>query len=97
MLKFIAVRVLFLIPIIIGVTFISFVLLHIAPGDPAQLIAGEGATVTKTSGTYNSANAGFPYTGRTVTVSLAGSDYTPTGSTLLSNYVLPTSAAGGGE
>jgi peptide/nickel transport system permease protein len=44
MLKFIAVRVLFLIPIIIGVTFISFVLLHIAPGDPAQLIAGEGAT-----------------------------------------------------
>ena len=25
-------------------TFISFVLLHIAPGDPAQLIAGEGAT-----------------------------------------------------
>ncbi|AWM76741.1 hypothetical protein HYN04_02565 [Phenylobacterium parvum] len=59
-------------------------------------VAGEGATVTKTIGTYNSANAGFPYTGRTVTVSLAGSDYTPTGSTLLSNYVLPTTAAGGG-
>ena len=46
MLKFIALRLLFLIPIIIGVTFISFILLHIAPGDPAQLIAGEGASAT---------------------------------------------------
>lgn len=59
-------------------------------------VSGEGATVTKTSGTYNSADAGFPYTGRSVTVSLAGSDFAPTGSTLLANYVLPTSAAGGG-
>ncbi|MFM8375693.1 MAG: beta strand repeat-containing protein, partial [Phenylobacterium sp.] len=59
-------------------------------------VAGEGATVTKTSGTYNSADAGFPYTGRSVTVSLAGGDFTPTGSTLLANYILPTSAAGGG-
>ena len=46
MIKFIAQRLLFLIPIVIGVTFISFMLLHIAPGDPAQLIAGEGASAT---------------------------------------------------
>jgi hypothetical protein len=46
-------------------------------------VAGEGATVTKTTGTYNSANAGYPYTGRSVTVSLAGSDYLATGATLL--------------
>ena len=59
-------------------------------------VAGEGATVTKTTGTYNSANAGYPYTGRSVTVSLAGSDYLATGATLLSNYSLPTSASGGG-
>ncbi|MFZ4611970.1 MAG: beta strand repeat-containing protein, partial [Gemmataceae bacterium] len=59
-------------------------------------VAGEGATVTKTTGTYNSASVGFPYTGRSVTVSLAASDYSATGATALSNYILPTSASGGG-
>jgi filamentous hemagglutinin family protein len=59
-------------------------------------VSGEGATVTKTTGTYNSPNAGYPYTGRSVTVSLAASDYSATGTTLLSNYTLPTSASGGG-
>lgn len=58
-------------------------------------VVGEGATVTKTAGTYNSANVGTPATGRSVTVSLASGDFTPGGGTLLSNYVLPTSATGG--
>ena len=53
--------------------------------------AGDGATVTKTTGTYDSADAG---TGKTVTVSLLPSDYAPTGSTVLSNYSLPTSVSG---
>jgi filamentous hemagglutinin family protein len=55
-------------------------------------IAGEGATITKTSATYSSANAGD----RTVTASLAAGDYAPTPGTLLANYVLPTSVSGSG-
>lgn len=37
-------RILFLIPILIGVTFVIFALLYILPGDPVRLIAGPGAT-----------------------------------------------------
>jgi hypothetical protein len=58
----------------------------------AGFIAGEGATVTQTVGSYDMANAG----GRIVTALLGGGDFAATGGTLLSNYVLPTSAAGAG-
>ena len=54
-------------------------------------VGGDGATVTKTTGTYANANAG---SGKLVTVSLAESDFSPTGSTQLSNYELPTSVSG---
>ncbi len=54
-------------------------------------VAGEGATVTKTSGTYNTKNVG---TSKPVTVTLAGGDFTANGGTLLSNYTLPTMATG---
>jgi peptide/nickel transport system permease protein len=37
-------RILMLIPILIGITFIIFALLFILPGDPVRLIAGPGAT-----------------------------------------------------
>ena len=57
-------------------------------------VSGEGSdvAVTKTSGTYASANAGNP---DAVTASLAGGDFS-TVTTLLSNYVLPTTATGAG-
>ncbi|MBO9709080.1 MAG: filamentous hemagglutinin N-terminal domain-containing protein [Caulobacter sp.] len=55
-------------------------------------VAGEGATVTKTSGAYDIKNVGS----RTVTTTLGTGDLTATGSTNLANYVLPTSAAGAG-
>ena len=42
--KYIARRLLYLIPVIIGVTFIIFSLMHLTPGDPARLILGEVAT-----------------------------------------------------
>ncbi|MEN3008963.1 ABC transporter permease [Pseudothermotoga sp.] len=45
MLKFVGRRLLLLIPVIIGVSIISFSIMHMIPGDPARLIAGEGATV----------------------------------------------------
>jgi hypothetical protein len=51
----------------------------------------DGATVTKTLGSYNNANAGV---GKTVTVSLSRSDYQASGGTDLSNYSLPTSLTG---
>jgi filamentous hemagglutinin family protein len=56
-------------------------------------VAGQGAMVTQTAGTYASANAG---NGIGVSASLGGSNFTADNGTLLSNYVLPTSASGSG-
>jgi filamentous hemagglutinin family protein len=55
-------------------------------------VSGEGATVTQTSGTYASANAGS----RTVTASLTSGNFAPNAGTLLTDYVLPVSASGAG-
>ena len=55
-------------------------------------VSGEGATVGQTAGTYSDPNAGA----RAVTASLGAGDFTATGSTLLTNYILPTSASGAG-
>jgi hypothetical protein len=51
----------------------------------------DGAEVTETSGVFDDANAG---TGKTITVTLAAGDFTASDGTILSNYVLPTSAQG---
>lgn len=45
MIKYIFKRITFLIPVILGVTFLIFVIMQLAPGDPARLILGESATV----------------------------------------------------
>ncbi|HWS42684.1 MAG TPA: ABC transporter permease [Pseudoflavonifractor sp.] len=45
MLKYILKRLLLLIPVVLGITFIIFVVLSMAPGDPAALILGQDATV----------------------------------------------------
>ena len=52
----------------------------------------DGATVTQTVGQYASANAGT----EEVTAQLTSSDFTPTGSTNLGNYTLPTVVYGTG-
>ena len=44
MTKYIFRRILSLIPVLIGVTFIVFTLLHLTPGDPARMVLGEQAT-----------------------------------------------------
>jgi len=44
MIKYILRRILFFIPVLIGVIFIVFTLLHITPGDPAKMLLGQGAT-----------------------------------------------------
>lgn len=43
MLRYIIKRILSLIPVLIGVTFITFTLLYMTPGDPAKIILGESA------------------------------------------------------
>ena len=40
MVKFIVRRLMLLIPVLIGVSVIAFLMLHLAPGDPAELLAG---------------------------------------------------------
>jgi ABC-type dipeptide/oligopeptide/nickel transport system permease component len=40
MVKFIVRRLMLLIPVLIGVSIIAFLMLHLAPGDPAELLAG---------------------------------------------------------
>ncbi len=56
-------------------------------------IVGEGATVTETVGNYASANASGT---NLVTAVLTAEDFTATGATVLSNYVLPTTVSGNG-
>ncbi|MDA6151330.1 glutathione ABC transporter permease GsiC, partial [Escherichia coli] len=41
---FILRRILQTIPVIIGVTFVVFFIMQLVPGDPAVLLAGEGAS-----------------------------------------------------
>jgi ABC-type dipeptide/oligopeptide/nickel transport system permease component len=45
LLKFVVRRLLLLIPVVIGVSIVSFSIMHMIPGDPARIIAGEGATI----------------------------------------------------
>ena len=44
MLKYIAKRLLAMIPVILGVTLIVYLIMSLAPGDPARTILGEQAT-----------------------------------------------------
>ena len=44
MTKYIIRRLLQTIPVLIGVTILVFSLMHLVPGDPAQIVAGEGAS-----------------------------------------------------
>ncbi|HVI56281.1 MAG TPA: YDG domain-containing protein [Luteibacter sp.] len=53
-------------------------------------LSGEGATVTQTHGTYDTANVGQ----RNVTANLSVADFAATNGTVLSNYVLPTVMTG---
>ena len=42
--RYIIKRILLLIPVLLGVSILSFSLIHLAPGDPARTIAGEHAS-----------------------------------------------------
>ncbi len=55
-------------------------------------VAGQGATVTQTTGQYSSANVGT----QAVTAQLSAGDFIPNGGTNLSNYTLPSAVYGSG-
>jgi len=57
-------------------------------------VTGEGGSVAQTQGNYNSANV---VGASTVSTTLAAGNFTANNGTLLSNYVLPTSASGTGN
>jgi len=59
----------------------------------AGLVNGDSFTVTNTSGNYTSSDVGTT----TVTVSLAGTDFTAAPGTLDNNYIFPTTASGPGQ
>ncbi|HXQ15508.1 MAG TPA: YDG domain-containing protein [Caulobacteraceae bacterium] len=67
----------------------------LASGEFALLgfVAGQGATVSALTGAYNSANVA---NATTVTAALTAGDFTANAGVLLSNYTLPTTAAGAG-
>lgn len=44
MLRYILHRVFMLVPVLFGVTLVAFFLLHLVPGDPAEILAGQEAT-----------------------------------------------------
>lgn len=50
MFAYLAQRLLLMIPTFIGLTFISFAIIHLAPGDPAELRAGGGLTAAGAEG-----------------------------------------------
>ena len=58
------------------------------------LVDSDNFTVTKTTGSYNSADVA---SATTVTTSLGAGDFTPNPGTLASNYILPTTASGAGQ
>ncbi len=37
-------RLVFAIPVVVGVTTLTFVLIHLAPGDPIDVLAGDGGS-----------------------------------------------------
>lgn len=45
MLRYILRRVLYMVPILFGVSIVVFLILHLVPGDPARLVAGPDATL----------------------------------------------------
>ena len=45
MIKYVLKRLLAIIPVLLGISFIIFTIMNLTPGDPARLILGQGATV----------------------------------------------------
>lgn len=44
MAKYIVKRLIYMIPVVLGVTLLVFFIMNLAPGSPAQIILGENAT-----------------------------------------------------
>src|SRR5690625_1725001 len=61
MLSYILRRLLMLVPVLIGMTFITFSIVHLIPGNPAQVILGEAATMSAIESLEASMGLNKPY------------------------------------
>lgn len=61
MLRFIVKRLLWMIPVLLGVTILIFSLMYLVPGDPAQIICGEFATEDELAETRAALGLDDPY------------------------------------
>lgn len=61
MLRYVIKRILVMIPVLIGVTFIIFTMLYFTPGDPARLILGDNATVEEIEALQNEMGLNDPF------------------------------------
>jgi len=61
MLSYILRRLLMLVPVLIGMTFITFSIVHLIPGNPAQVILGEAATMSAIESLEESMGLNKPY------------------------------------
>ncbi|MGM9661924.1 MAG: ABC transporter permease [Oscillospiraceae bacterium] len=61
MLKYIAKRLLYLIPVLIGIVFVVFTIMYFSPGDPARLILGDRAPAEQVEALRHELGLDLPY------------------------------------
>ena len=66
MIRYVIKRLLLLIPIMLGVSFLVFTILNIVPGDPARVILGENATAEEVAQLNHELGYDLPFVTRYV-------------------------------
>ena len=61
MLKYISKRIIYLIPVLIGIVFLVFTIMYFSPGDPAKLILGDRAPEEQVAALRHELGLDFPY------------------------------------
>ena len=61
MLKYISKRIIYLIPVLIGIVFLVFTIMYFSPGDPAKLILGERAPEEQVAALRHELGLDLPY------------------------------------
>lgn len=61
MLKYISKRIIYLIPVLIGIVFLVFTIMYFSPGDPARLILGERAPEEQVAALRHEMGLDLPY------------------------------------
>ena len=61
MLKYISKRIIYLIPVLIGIVFLVFTIMYFSPGDPAKLILGDRAPEEQVAALRHELGLDLPY------------------------------------